>query len=255
MYPGPRREVSEVARVREGVTWRSAVEILEVDEEGIAGFRQGAEVLPGEHSLWLGYRWTSLLLDRSGNPVGLNFAAEAGRVYEVRGERRSSGARWRPQVVDVTESLENRQLRPPTVAVLGGAVLLYPVNRLLDLLDVGRANVSVGLGSAALVHPTRAFQLGLGGLFGLRTGWQGRRFPIKLESEAGAAISVFAAHHRDFFEIAVLAHLLVVGIEVAFDPVEVADLLGGLLLIDFARDDISARPPLSGPVVARAGGE
>jgi hypothetical protein len=252
MYEGGVRPLNQVSFIDEWCDWNSETEILEVDGERVGDFRHGVEVLPGEHRLRARLFNARLMTDRIGDPITEVFTTEAGHTYEIRGEPSLGGARWRPVIVDVTEAVADP---PPLAESLWGAVPRFLGSRLLDLLDIGEASMTAGLGTLVHIHPTRPLQIGLGGFSGLRAGWMGRRFPLKFDAQTGAALSVFefqARRPRDFWRLGAALHLLIVGAEVGLDPPEMGDFLAGWLGFDPIGDDL--RAPLPGEVLLRGGG-
>lgn len=124
---------------------------------------------------------------------------------------------------------------------IGRAILLWPVNRLLDLVDIGRANVTVGPGMGLTAHATKLVQLGAGAFTGARIGWQQRHFPIRFQAKAEAGISAAYAEtgeKRGWFYMGLSFHLALVGAEVGIDLGEVADFATGLFFLDPMDDDL-----------------
>lgn len=151
-------------------------------------------------------------------------------------------------------------------------VALYPVDRALDLLDILSFDVHFGPGAYVNVHYTRAAQVGAGARAVAGIGWHHPRSLgglIQTESEIALPVvgtqaywgamagtsglrsggdAMFGLHRptsavyqnmRDYW--AVGAHLTVVlfGVDVDWHPVEIADLLAGLVGVDFLRDDFA----------------
>ena len=120
-------------------------------------------------------------------------------------------------------------------------VLHWPVNRVLDFLDIGRANASIGPGFGFNVHPTRAAQVGLGSFAGFRVGWMGRKLPAIFQIRAEGGMSVLyleTGRFRNWTYTGLMFHFTMLGFEIGIEPVEVADFFTGLVLIDLARDDL-----------------
>jgi len=150
-------------------------------------------------------------------------------------------------------------------------LLLWAPNRVFDLLDVVTFDVHVGLGAYANVHATRALQAGAGlrGIFGLGSHDQ-RIVGLSTEADAGVAVlalgtetasgsafgfpggmatgaDTMAGLHkpsnemyqnfRDYWAVGFGATAGLAGANVDLHPVQVVDLLLGVLFIDFARDD------------------
>lgn len=246
LYDTEQTPIASTALIREGHRWNGAVELLEVDDLSIGDFRDGVRVLPGEHTLRMQYHWSRLMTDRTGDPITERIRVESGHTYEITGQARAMGARWTPQINDITESLRN----PPPSGGWFGATSRFIGSRFLDVFDIGEANVTLGFGTGISIHPTRVLQVSLGGFSGLRGGWMGRRFPLKFDANSEAGISVLqcqARRPRDFWRIGAWLHLLVVGVEVGIDPPQIGDFFAGLAGFDPLRDDLT--PPLPGQSV------
>ena len=149
--------------------------------------------------------------------------------------------------------------------------VMYPVNRVLDLLDV--VSISVGLQGGLYLdaHATRAMQADFGAGGGMEIGWwQKRELAAGAAHVAGLALGPFETQgegytrvgthgakstsfsmvgmsrpsdyehqrFRDYWGIGARAIALIVGVEVEFHPVELADALSGVFFVDFLRDDI-----------------
>ena len=149
--------------------------------------------------------------------------------------------------------------------------VMYPVNRVLDFLDVVSFHVGLEGGVCAEAHATRAIQAGLGASGGMQVGWwQKRELAVGSAHQTGLALGPFSLEgegctragtlgarnsnysvvgfnrpsdlvyqrHRDYWGIGGRATALLVGAEVEFHPVELADAIAGIFFIDFLRDDI-----------------
>lgn len=131
-------------------------------------------------------------------------------------------------------------------------VVLYIPNRALDLLDIVRLRARLGPGLAVSVRVTEAADLFGGAYIALYVGLPGPRgkplpkLPIGIESRAGVEVSVldFAAdlpYVKPGYgkgEIGVGLHLLLVGVDVGVDALEIADLITGLFFVDLMGDDL-----------------
>jgi len=134
---------------------------------------------------------------------------------------------------------------PPVVV----QVAMWPVNRVLDLLEIVRFGLGVGPGIGADLRVTGAGQLAAMTGLAAGLGWQGRwRSPVLLDSRsfvAGGPVTLGAtgvnpafAWPRTFWEIRAEVHAaLVLGL-VAVDLFEVYDFAAGVLFFDPAEDDI-----------------
>ncbi len=148
---------------------------------------------------------------------------------------------------------------------------MYPVNRVLDVLDIVSVSAGLGGGAYANAHVTRAVQVGVGAGGGAEAGWwQDRELGVGTDYIAGAAFGPWMAEtegrsragtagvhtdrlsvhgactptdavhrtQRDYWGIGARVMALLVGAEVEVHPVEVADAVCGFFLVDFRRDDI-----------------
>ena len=155
--------------------------------------------------------------------------------------------------------------------------LFYPVNRVLDVLDV--VSVSAGLQGGFYLdgHVTRGAQASFGAAGGMQMGWWQKRelavgaghfagtalVPISVEGEGctrigtrgirNASFSVVGLNeptdyvyqeHRDYWGVGFRIVALVAGAEFEFHPVELADAVSGIFFVDFLRDDIGRTKPL-----------
>ena len=134
---------------------------------------------------------------------------------------------------------------------LGHRLLYYIPNRLLDLVDVFRLRARLGPGAAASLRATEYISFYGGTYNSLYAGLPGARAPEKWRSPVGReqlkGLIFFGIDATDDtpygpryspaeFEIG--AHLLIVGADVGFEPVEFGDLLVGFLLVDPVGDDL-----------------
>jgi len=130
------------------------------------------------------------------------------------------------------------------------AVLFYLPNRVLDVVDIFSCRARVGLGLAANVRITdyadvfmgqyNAVYVGLPGpRMGKELGWFAGREQEKGLKLLGVDATDSLPHERDYSptEFNMGAHLLILGVEIGFDPVELGDFLTGLIMIDVREDD------------------
>ncbi len=167
----------------------------------------------------------------------------------------------------------NRRLRVRERAGFLRRLIFYPIDRVFDVLDLITVDVHLGFGVFADVHATRAAQLagGVRSLFGVGLHDQ-RSIGIKSESEVGVAALALGAQtlsgsstgfpagvitaagttagmhsprgpiyqdYRDYWEFGASATVGLVGAGVGLHPVQLFDAIGGIFLIDFARDDLA----------------
>jgi hypothetical protein len=139
---------------------------------------------------------------------------------------------------------------PASVPSLQHRLLWYLPNRFLDLFDLFRARVRIGPGLALNIRCTRWADFYAGEYHALYLGLPGPReapvcpIPAGLEQEKGLSLlgvdATDSLPHEPGYsdtEFTVGAHLLLVGAEVGFDPVEAADFALGFFLLDPRRDD------------------
>jgi len=126
----------------------------------------------------------------------------------------------------------------------------YVPNRALDLVDIFRVKLRAGPGLSANLRVTDyanfywgSYDTAFIGLPGPRMGPE-LRSPIGWEEERGILLMGVDAtddmEHEPFYsptDFIVGLHLLVVGAEVGFDPVELGDFFAGFLLYDLREDD------------------
>lgn len=156
-------------------------------------------------------------------------------------------------------------------------MLMWPVNRVLDLLDCVSFHVGLEGGVFVDAHVTRAAQLGGGTGGGTQVGWWQKRDagfgsghvfglaagPLSVDGEgytrfgtAGVSNASFSTtginrpsdpayqKHRDYWGIGTRVIAVIVGVGVEFHPVELADFAAGFVFVDFLRDDIGRTRPL-----------
>lgn len=130
-------------------------------------------------------------------------------------------------------------------------VLMYLPNRLLDLLDVGRLRGRLGPGTAVGVRATDWVDLYLGAYTSLFAGLPGPRMepkvpiPVGLETKSGVEAGPWDATLTGEFgpdysptEFGASLHLLLIGLDLGIDPVEVADFFTGIVNYDLRKDDL-----------------
>ncbi len=123
-------------------------------------------------------------------------------------------------------------------------VLLYLPNRLLDFIDMFKADVGVGPAFGVVARATKYGQVAYRSVspISLRAGIRGREFPLFIErsSEIGVGPLFLESHDRNVtpLEFGAGVDLFLVGAYLGFSFDELADFLGGLVFIDFKDDDI-----------------
>ena len=158
-------------------------------------------------------------------------------------------------------------------------IALYPVNRVLSILDIVSFHVGLEGGVYVDAHVTHAMQAAAGAGGGMQLGWWLRRdLAVGSAHVAGLALGPFSAEsegfsrfgtggirssafsiaglnrpsdleyqrYRDYWGIGARAIAGVVGAEVEFHPVKLVDAITGFFFVDFLREDIGhtrgARP-------------
>lgn len=129
-------------------------------------------------------------------------------------------------------------------------ILGYIPNRLLDLADLFRLRLRVGPGLAANLRLTDYGSFYAGSYSSLYLGLPGPRYqdddwwPVGVEQLKGFALFGVDATDDTRYgprysptEMDIGAHLLLVGADVGFDPMELVDFFCGLFLVDIREDD------------------
>jgi hypothetical protein len=166
----------------------------------------------------------------------------------------------------------NRRPRPHIARSGWSRALLWLPDRLLDLLDVVTLGVHLGPGAFADAHVTRGFQF-VGGFHS--TGGVGlhdyRSLGLKTQAEAGLTVIAVGSHayggslvgttgthaatdaavglhrpmaplyqgFRDYWALGVNATAAIVGVDVDFHPLQLADFVAGFAAVDFLNDDLA----------------
>jgi hypothetical protein len=164
----------------------------------------------------------------------------------------------------------NRRLRTRVDANPLIRLILYAPDRVFDLLDLVTFDVHFGPGVFADVHVTRRIQAAAGLRATMGVGAHDQRsIGLKNQSEAGVSVLTFGTQtvagttvgtsgvhtgaesmaglhsprnsiyqdFRDFWAIGVSVTAGLAGAEVDIHPLQLFDFIGGILLLDFARDD------------------
>lgn len=129
-------------------------------------------------------------------------------------------------------------------------VLCYIPNRIFDVLDIVRARVRLGPGFSIGARVTEVADVFLGAHSTIYVGLRGSRgkpqvpWPMGVECNQGIEVSLLDGTAEDVdkpatdpLEIGVETQLLVAGVNVAIEPMEILDLLAGLVFIDLRGDD------------------
>jgi len=120
-------------------------------------------------------------------------------------------------------------------------IAYYVPNRVVDFLDIWRFNAGVGLGLCINIRPTKGLQAGFGAYDSVRFGLRGRRRPFwhewSLEGGFDGMYYELGQTERGFYEFGGTIHVLVVGLDAAFDIEEAIDFVYGVFLSDPEDDD------------------
>ena len=140
---------------------------------------------------------------------------------------------------------------------IGRKILWYMPNRVMDFLDIFRLRLRFGPGLAVHVRATDYGAFYAGQYDAVYAGLPGPRYPHRVRSPVGresleglvlagvdATDDTFHGPQYGAAEFNAGVHLLVVGVEVGIDPLEIWDFLAGWFLLDPIRDDFPrAKPP------------
>jgi hypothetical protein len=130
-------------------------------------------------------------------------------------------------------------------------ILLYVPNRIFDLLDIFRIRVRIGPGIGAGIRITEPLSIFAGSHAAIYAGLPGPRqtpevpLPIGAEAVAGGRLSLLdgvyasdTSSRHSQTEIGIETQLLLVGIDIGIDPLEILDFLTGFFLIQIRDDDL-----------------
>lgn len=150
---------------------------------------------------------------------------------------------------------------------LGAKIALYPVNRAADFLDVISLQFGFGFGLHLNGHATRALQLGGGASAVTRLGIDGRHGGLANEAKSEISVLPFTAEYfkrqnsfgffpeyrlsrdvpwlysryRDYTGLGAEATVAILNLGLEAHPVELVDLVAGLVGVDFRADDYPPR--------------
>ena len=155
---------------------------------------------------------------------------------------------------DEVEVSDHGQEQPPS---LGRTILWYIPSRGMDFLDIVRLRVRFGPGLAASVRATDYGAFSAGQYDSVYVGLPGPRYPHRVRSPVGreslkglilagvdATDDTWHGPEYGASEFNAGVHLLLVGVEIGVDPLEIWDFLAGWFLWDPIGDDYPrAQPP------------
>jgi hypothetical protein len=129
-------------------------------------------------------------------------------------------------------------------------ILCYIPNRIFDVLDIVRARVRLGPGLSLGARVTEAADVFLGAHKTAYVGLRGSRgkaqvpWPLGVECNQGLEFSVADGTAEDPdkpvtdpLEVGVEAQVLLVGVNVSVETLEIVDLLAGFIFLDLRDDD------------------
>ena len=135
---------------------------------------------------------------------------------------------------------------PAASKSFGHRLLFYLPNRVFDVFDMVRARLRVGPGFGAGVRVTSALEVGAGAYAAVWGGIRGPRgepeipWPVGAESRAGVKVGMGPDTEGPYYgavEVGAGFQLVIFGLAIGIDPLEVVDLLGGIVLWDPVGDD------------------
>jgi hypothetical protein len=122
-------------------------------------------------------------------------------------------------------------------------VLLWPVNRFLDVIDVVHVDAGIGFGFGGVLRVTKYGHVGYRSFSpgSIRLGFFGRDFPgmVETSNEFGIGPAYIHSKDREICKAEFGAALdLLVGLNVGICGDEVIDLIAGIFFLDTSDDDI-----------------
>jgi hypothetical protein len=134
---------------------------------------------------------------------------------------------------------------------IGHRLLLWIPNRTFDVLDIVRLRARVGPGFAISARATELVDVTMGGYASVFAGLPGPRgkaripWPVGLENLAGIEVSVLDTTNEgggfapDYgpTEVGAGVQLILVGVDVGVEPLDLLDFAAGIILLDPRGDD------------------
>lgn len=140
--------------------------------------------------------------------------------------------------------------QPPAKEREHHPILCYIPNRIFDILDIVRARVRVGPGLSVGARVTDAGDIFLGAHKTAYVGLRGSRgkpqvpWPLGLECNQGLELSLADSMAEDTnkpvvdpLAVGIETQVLLVGVNVSVETLEIVDLLTGFIFIDLRGDD------------------
>lgn len=176
--------------------------------------------------------------------IGCATARRGGEVESVESSESS-------QTSSANTDSKNAESESDERASAGHVALMYLPNRLLDVTDVFRLRARVGPGFGVGARATTFVDAYLGSYVGIFAGLPGPRMkrglrsPVGFESYSGLEVSVAEATIESAVgpgysdtEFGVNLHLILIGVDIGLDPVEVLDFAAGIFTLEVRKDDL-----------------
>jgi len=154
------------------------------------------------------------------------------------------------QPAQTTPAAQAPAAQPPEKERERHPILCYIPNRIFDILDIARVRVRVGPGFSIGARVTEALDLFFGAHKTIYLGLRGSRgkpqvpWPAGVECNEGLEFSLADGTAEDVnkpvtdpLEVGVETQLLVVGVNVSVETLEIVDLLAGFIFLDLRDDD------------------
>lgn len=160
------------------------------------------------------------------------------------------GSQWAASVLPSFAEGDDEADEPEDDGSALSTALLYLPNRILDVLDIVRARIRVGPGFGFDVRATDLADFFIGSYWTIWAGLpgpRGRMIPVVpggVETRTGLEVSVVDATIEGFSgpdygvgEFGLGLQLLIVGVDVGIDALEIVDFVAGLFTFDIQDDD------------------